>query len=40
MLPPATTSFSGYLTDPAKKLLFMRPTNEKEIDKKNKSNER
>ena len=33
-LIPATTSFSCYLTDPAKNPLFMRPTNEKEIEQK------
>ena len=33
-LIPATTSFSCYLADPAKNSLFMRPTNEKEIEQK------
>ena len=39
-LIPATNSFSCYLTDPAKNSLFMRPTDEKEIEQKIKSNER
>ena len=39
-LIPATTNYSCYLMDPAKNSLFMRPTDEKEIEQKNKSNER
>ena len=33
-LIPATTSFSCYLTDPAKNSLFKRPIDEKEIEQK------
>ena len=33
-LTPATTNFSCYLTDPAENSLFMRPTDEKEIEQK------
>ena len=33
-LIPATSSFSCYLADPAKNSLFMRPTDEKEIEQK------
>ena len=33
---PAATSFSFYLMDPAKNSVFMRPTDEKEIEKKKK----
>ena len=33
-LIPASTSFSYYVTDPVKNSLFMRPTDEKEIEQK------
>ena len=33
-LIPATTNYSCYLMDPAKNSLFMRPTDEKEIEQK------
>ena len=33
-LIPATTNYSCYLMDPAKNSLFMRPTDEKEIERK------
>ena len=33
-LIPATTNFCCYLTDPAKKTLYMRLTDEKEIEQK------